>query len=440
MGYDMTESLTQTEISAASDHFENSAYRKVAWRILPLLLVCYLVAYLDRVNVGFAKLQMSDDLHFSEAVYGLGAGIFFIAYFLVEIPSNLILHRVGARLWIARIMISWGVISSGMALVNTPMSFYVMRFLLGLAEAGFYPGVILYLSYWFPTHRRGKMFALFATAVPLSGLIGAPLSGWIMTAFNGAHGYAGWKWLFFLEGLPSIAIGILVIFCLSDRISQAGWLTHEQKTLLQTRIDAETAAHQVLSVRDVFRQPRIWLLTAIYFCMIAGFYTVGFWLPTLIRQAGVSDVLQVGLLTAIPYAAAVLTMTFMSRSADRLRERRWHLALTAVLGGVGLFISATWSGNFTISMIGLTLGAMGALSTLPLFWSLPTAFLGGSAAAAGIALINSCGNLAGFVSPYLMGFLKDMTQSTTIGMYVMASALFLGALLVFRVPGKLVNH
>ncbi|HEY0288341.1 MAG TPA: MFS transporter [Pseudomonas sp.] len=436
----MSESLTQDTLSTPIDHSEDAAYRKVAWRILPLLLLCYLVAYLDRVNVGFAKLQMSGDLHFSEAVYGLGAGIFFIAYFLVEIPSNLILHRVGARLWIARIMISWGVISSCMAFVTTPMSFYIMRFLLGLAEAGFYPGVILYLSYWFPTNRRGKMYALFATAVPLSGLVGAPLSGWIMAAFSGAHGYTGWQWLFFLEGLPSIAIGILVIFCLSDRISQAGWLSHQEKTLLQARIDAETDGHQVHSVKQVFGQPRIWLLTAIYFCMIAGFYTVGFWLPTLVQQAGVTDVLQIGLLTAIPYAAAAATMLLVSRNADRLRERRWHLALTAVVGGIGLIISATWSDNFTISMIGLTLGAMGALSTLPLFWSLPTAFLGGTAAAAGIALINSWGNLAGFVSPYLMGFLKDLTHSTTIGMYVMASALFLGALLIFRIPGKLVNR
>lgn len=225
----MTESVIQTSAVVPADRFENLAYRKVAWRIMPLLLLCYLVAYLDRVNVGFAKLQMSDDLQFSEAVYGLGAGIFFIAYFLVEVPSNLILHRVGARLWIARIMITWGIISSAMALVTTPTSFYIMRFLLGIAEAGFYPGVILYLSYWFPTHRRGKMYALFATAVPLSGLIGAPLSGWIMSAFNGVHGYAGWQWLFFLEGLPSIAVGFLVVFCLSDRISSAGWLTREEK-------------------------------------------------------------------------------------------------------------------------------------------------------------------------------------------------------------------
>ncbi|RZA27151.1 MAG: MFS transporter, partial [Proteobacteria bacterium] len=263
---------------------------------------------------------------------------------------------------------------------------------------------------------------------------------WLMAVTNGAHGWAGWQWLFFLEGLPSIAIGILVVFCLTDRIAQARWLSQSEKDLLQSRIDAETKGHVAQTVREVFRQPRIWLLTGIYFCMIAGFYTVGFWLPTLVRQAGVTNVLHIGLLTAIPYGAAVVTMLLVSRSADRLRERRWHLALTAVVGGIGLIISATWSDNFTISMVGLTLGAMGALSTLPLFWSLPTAFLGGTAAAAGIALINSWGNLAGFASPYLMGFLKDTTQSTTIGMYVMASALFLGSALIFRIPAKLVNR
>lgn len=436
----MSESLVHDATGNIDDRFEDAAYRKAAWRIVPLLLLCYLVAYLDRVNVGFAKLQMSDDLHFSDAVYGLGAGIFFIAYFLVEIPSNLMLHKVGARLWLARIIISWGIISSCMAFVTTPTSFYVMRFLLGLAEAGFYPGVILYLSYWFPTHRRGKMFALFASAVPLSGLIGAPLSGWIMTVFDGAHGYAGWQWLFFIEGLPSVAVGFLVIYGLSDRISQARWLTDPEKALLQSRIDAERSGHEELGIKQVFSQPRVWLLTAIYFCMIAGFYTVGFWLPTLVRQAGVTDVLEVGMLSAIPYAAAAATMILISRHADRVRERRWHLALTAMLGAVGLIVCATWSDNFIVSMVGLTLAAMGGLSTLPLFWSLPTAFLGGTAAAAGIALINSWGNLAGFVSPYVIGFLKDMTQSTTIGLYAMAGALIVGALLVFRVPGKLVNR
>jgi D-galactonate transporter len=420
--------------------FEERTYAKVTRRIVPFLMLCYLVAYLDRVNVGFAKLQMSTDLHFSETVYGLGAGIFFIAYFLVEIPSNIIMHRVGARLWMARIMITWGVISSGMAFVTTPTAFYVMRFLLGLAEAGFYPGVILYLSYWYPSHRRGKMFAAFAAAVPLSGLIGGPLSGLVLHSFSGFMNYAGWQWLFFIEGLPSIAAGIGAIFLLTDGIKKAKWLTPEERALLDAQIRADSAHKAEHSLREVFTNARVWLLTAIYFCLICGFYTVGFWLPTLIASTGVKDPLQVGLLTAIPYGAAAATMLLVSRSADRQRERRWHLAFTAVLGGVGLIVSAAFGNQPMLAMIGLTLAAMGGLSTLPMFWSLPTAFLGGSAAAAGIALINSWGNLAGFVSPYLIGFIKDMTNSTHPGLYAMAGALFVGALLTFIIPAKVVNR
>ncbi|EMQ2081023.1 MFS transporter [Yersinia enterocolitica] len=436
----MSESSTEPLVIPKVLSAENHAYRKAAWHILPLLMLCYVVAYLDRVNVGFAKLQMADDLQFSDAVYGFGAGIFFIAYFFLEIPSNLMLHRVGARLWIARIMITWGIISAGMAFVTTPMSFYVMRCLLGIAEAGFYPGGILYISYWFPTNRRGRMYALFATAVPLSGVIGAPLSGWIMDAFNGFHGFAGWQWMFILEGIPSVLIGILVIFKLTDRIGHAKWLTDEEKKILQTNIDNDTQHHVHSSLKDIFLQPRVWLLTLIYFCLIAGFYTIGFWLPTLIKDSGVTDILSIGLLSAIPYAAAAVTMVVVSRSADRLRERRWHLALTATLGGIGMIISASFSDNIIIAMVGLTMGAMGALSTLPLFWSLPTAFLGGTAAAAGIALINSWGNLAGFAAPYMMGYLKDLTQSTTIGMLIISTMLFIGAGLVFLVPAKTVNR
>nr|WP_258002266.1 MFS transporter [Burkholderia sp. WAC0059] len=430
----------QTAAPVGPQALEARTYSKVTWRIVPFLMLCYLVAYLDRVNVGFAKLQMSADLHFSDAVYGFGAGIFFIAYFILEIPSNVILHRVGARLWMARIMITWGVISSAMVFVTTPMSFYVMRFLLGLAEAGFYPGVILYLSYWYPSHRRGKMFAAFAVAVPLSGLIGGPLSGIVLHSFSGWLGLAGWKWLFFIEGLPSIAVGIAAIFVLTDGISKAKWLTDDERGLLEAEIRADSAHKGEHSLLQVFTNARVWLLTVIYFCMICGFYTVGFWLPTLISSTGVKDPLQIGLLTVIPYGAAAVAMLLISRSADRRRERRWHLALTAVVGGVGLILSAAFGNQPALAMVGLTLAAIGGLSTLPLFWSLPTSFLGGSAAAAGIALINSWGNLAGFVSPYVIGFIKDVTNSTNLGLYVMAGALFVGALLTFAVPARVVNR
>ncbi|KAG0194659.1 Major facilitator transporter [Apophysomyces sp. BC1034] len=436
----MSESTVRAGLPTGNASFEARTYAKVTWRILPFLLLCYVVAYLDRVNVGFAKLRMSEDLHFSETVYGLGAGLFFVAYFLVEIPSNIILHRVGARAWMARIMISWGVISSAMAFVTTPMSFYIMRLLLGLAEAGFYPGVILYLSYWYPSHRRGKIFAMFAMAVPLSGLFGGPLSGLIMHVFEGVGGLASWQWLFLIEGFPSIAVGFAAFFLLTDGIHKAKWLTPEEKGFLDAEIRADSVHKEEKSLRQVLTYSRVWLLTVIYFCMICGFYTVGFWLPTLISSAGVTDPLQIGLLTAIPYGFAALTMLLISHSADRLRERRWHLALTAAMGGTGLVLSAVSGNNTTLALIGLTIGTMGALSTLPLFWSLPTAFLGGSAAAAGIALINSWGNLAGFVSPYLMGFIKDLTHSTNAGMYIMSGALFVGALLVFVVPARAVNR
>jgi len=419
---------------------ETRTYAKVTRRIVPFLMLCYLVAYLDRVNVGFAKLQMSSDLHFSDTIYGLGAGIFFIAYFLVEIPSNIILHRVGARLWMARIMITWGLISSATAFVTTPMQFYAMRFLLGLAEAGFYPGVILYLSYWYPSHRRGKMFAAFAMAVPLSGLIGGPLSGWLLDLLSGRMGFAGWQWLFFVEGLPSILVGLAAFFVLTDGIGKAKWLSAEERALLEAEIRADSTHKSNHSLREVFTNGRVWLLTAIYFCLICGFYTVGFWLPTLISSTGVTDPLTIGLLTAIPYAAAVVTMWIVSRSADRRRERRWHLAFVAVLGGVGLSASALFGGQPVLAMVGLTLAAMGGLSTLPMFWSLPTSFLGGAAAAGGIALINSVGNLAGFFGPYFIGFMKDLTHSTNTGLYTMAGALIVGALMTFLVPASVVNR
>ncbi|CRG51479.1 MFS transporter [Yersinia wautersii] len=436
----MSESSTESLSQPTQLQEENNAYRKTVWHLLPLLMLCYVLNYLDRVNVGFAKLQMADDLQFSDTVYGLGAGMFFIGYFFLEIPSNLILHRVGARLWIARIMITWGIISACMAFVTTPMSFYVMRFLLGVAEAGFFPGIILYISYWFPSHRRGRVYGLFVISVPLSGIIGAPLSGWIMQYFNGFQGYAGWQWMFILEGIPSVLVGILVIYKLKDRITHATWLTDKEKDILQTNIDNEAEHHAHSRLRDAFLQPRVWLLTLIYFCLISGFYTIGFWLPTLIRDSGVKDILSIGFLTAIPSAAAAVTMIVVSRSADRLRERRWHLALTAVLGAVGIILSTYFSDNIVVAMVCLTIGAMGALSTIPLFWSLPTAFLGGSAAAAGIAFINSWGNLGGFVAPYMMGYLKDLTQSTTTGMLIISTTLFIGAALVFLIPAKAVNH
>ncbi len=426
-------------ITGADCDIESAAYSKITWRLIPFLFLCYIVAYLDRVNVGFAKLQMLSDLNFSETVYGLGAGIFFIGYFFFEVPSNMILHRIGARFWIARIMITWGIISGSMMFVTTSTTFYILRFLLGVAEAGFFPGVILYLTYWYPSHRRAKMTALFMTAIAMSGVIGGPISGWIMQSLAGAYGWAGWQWLFLLEALPSVLVGIIVMFYLDDGIQKARWLSQEEKQILEKNIQLESVGKQSHSVRDAFADGRIWLMSLIYFCFVMGLYGVSFWLPTIIEATGVESTLNIGLLSAIPYAAAAIGMIQIGRSADRHRERRWHLVIPGVLGGIGLIISAIYGNNTIISMVALTLGTLGTLATLPLFWSLPTALLGGTAAAAGIALINSIGNLAGFASPYLVGWIKDLTASTNIGMYALSASLFIGSALVLTIPARLVN-
>jgi sugar phosphate permease len=418
---------------------QESIYRKVTWRIMPLLLVCYIVAYLDRVNVGFAKLQMMQALGFSDVVYGLGAGIFFIGYFIFEVPSNIILHKVGARLWIGRIMISWGFLSAGMMLVSNETAFYIMRFLLGVAEAGFFPGIILYLTYWYPAQRRGRMTAMFMTGIPLAGVVGGPLSGYIMKSFDGISALAGWQWMFLLEGVPAILLGLIVILKMDDRISAATWLTEEERKLLEKNIAEDAEEKQDHSVLYVLTSGRVWLMAFIYFSFVMGLYGVSFWLPTIIKAMGVADPLEIGLLSAIPYGAATIAMLLIAKNADRLRERRWHVAIPAVVGAIGLLLSAHWADNTLLAMSELTLATACIITTLPLFWSLPTAFLAGTGAAAGIAMINSLGNLAGFASPYAVGWLKQASGTTSSGMVLLASSLILGAILTISVPAKLVN-
>ncbi|MEM5342606.1 MFS transporter [Paraburkholderia azotifigens] len=420
--------------------FEEATYRKVAWRLTPLLMLSYVVAYLDRVNVGFAKLGMSTDLGLSDAVYGFGAGIFFIGYFIFEVPSNIILHRVGARVWIARIMVTWGIVSMLTMFVTTPTMFYVMRFLLGLAEAGFFPGIILYLTYWYPAQRRGRMTTWFMTAIAISGVIGGPISGYILKAFDGAHGWHGWQWLFLLEGIPSIVVGILVFIVLDDRISKAKWLTKEERELLERNIAAEDATKEDHAIGKVMLSPRVLMMSLIYFSFVMGLYGVSFWLPTIIKSTGVTDAFMIGVLSAIPFAAAVIAMVFVARSADRTRERRWHVAVPGFAGALGLVLSVVWAKDTTLAMAALTLATMGILTTLPLFWSLPTSFLAGTGAAAGIALINSIGNLAGFLSPYAVGWLKQATSANAAGMYMLAAFMILGGLLALCVPARLVNR
>ena len=429
-------------ITSTAEAPEDSVYRKVFWRIVPFLMLCYVVAYLDRVNVGFAKLQMGQDLGFSETIFGLGAGIFFAGYFLFELPSNLLMHKIGAKIWIARIMITWGLISAAFVFVSTPTEFYFMRFLLGLAEAGFYPGVILYMTYWFPAHRRAKIVAVFMSAIPVAGIFGNPLSGWIMDSFQSTGGWSGWQWMFIIEAVPALLVGVAVIFFLDDSIEKAKWLTADEKKYLAREVEkdhhhGDKGPH---SVAAVFQDGRIWMMCLIYFTFVMGQYGLTFWMPTLVKATGIKGNLNIGLLSAIPFICAIVAMNVCGRSADARRERRWHLIVPALVGAVGFTVAASFADNVVVSIVFLSMAAAGVLTCAPLFWSLPTAFLTGTGAAAGIAVINSVGNLAGFASPYMIGYLKDLTHSTQVGMYVLAGMLVLGAILVWRTPAKLVNR
>ncbi len=418
-----------------------SAYRKIAFRLMPFLMLCYFCAYLDRVNVGFAKLQMMSDLQFSEAVYGLGAGIFFIGYFLCEVPSNIVLHKVGARRWIARIMITWGILSGCFAFVQTEWQFYALRFLLGVAEAGLAPGLLLYLTYWFPSYRRARMTVLWFIAIPISGMIGGPLSGLIMDRMSGVHGWFGWQWMFVIEAIPTVLVGLLVLAVLKDSVQDANWLTQDEKNLVKQEL-AQDNQHKEghASVKDFIADKRLWLLAGIYFCVVMGQYAITFWLPTLIRNSGISDNWHIGLLTSLPYMCAIVVMILAGRSGDHFQERRWHLIIPMCTGAIALTFATLFASNLTLSLICLCIAASGVLTASSLFWMLPTNFLGGVSAAAGIAAVNSFANLAGFCSPYLIGWITTNTGSNAIGMFLITAVLIFGASLVLRVPAKLVNR
>jgi MFS family permease len=411
--------------------FEARTYRKVDVRIVPFLFFCYILAYLDRVNVGFAKLQMLKDLSLSDAAFATGAGIFFIGYFFFEVPSNVLLKKFGARMWIARIMISWGIISGCMIFVKGEWSFYAMRFLLGLAEAGFFPGVIYYLTLWYPSRLRSTRTAWFVAAIAVSGVVGNPISGWIMDVLSGAMKLAGWQWLFLSEGIPSILVGFLVIFYLDSSIAEAKWLTPEEKALLARNLEAEDKHKTEHKLVDAFTSGKVWVLCGIYFTLMIGLYGIAFWLPTIVKAFGLKGYLRVGLITAIPYGVAVIGMILLSNHSDKTGERRLHYVANVVVGAVGLVLSGVFASNPVLAIIFLSMGTLGVIGSMPLFWPLPSAFLAGTAAAAGIGIVNSVGNLGGYVGPNIPIWARHFSSDSSAALYIIAGILMVGALLTY---------
>jgi len=413
------------------DDIETRTIRKVTRRLIPFLMLCYFIAYLDRVNVGFAGPSMMQNLHFSASVFGAGAGIFFISYFFFEVPSNLALEKFGASRWIARIMVTWGIISAAMALVSGIWSFYSLRFLLGVAEAGFFPGIILYLTYWYPAEYRARFLAAFAIAVPVSTVIGAPISG-LLLGLDGAMGLKGWQWLFIIEGVPSVLLGIVTWFYLTDRPAKANWLTPAQKAWLSSWLENEIAAKQAathLTLGQALTSPKVLTLSLIYFGFVGALYGMQFWLPQIVKAFGFSNA-QTGFVTAVPYLFGTVAMILWARHSDATRERVKHVGFPLLLTAVALGICG-YMNNPYVTMIALTVAAIGTFCTFGVFWTLPTAWLSGTAAAGAIALINSIGNLAGFGGPYLIGWVKETTGSTSTGLLVLAVLPLIGGLLVF---------
>jgi ACS family tartrate transporter-like MFS transporter len=399
--------MPATAQSIDDESYERVLLAKIRWRLIPFMFVLYIVSYLDRVNVGFAALQMNSDLGLSASIYGLGAGVFFIGYFLFEVPSNLIMQRVGARPWIARIMMTWGIVSAAMMFTQGPSSFFVLRFLLGLAEAGFFPGMILYLTYWFPERERARTVALFMTANALAGVVGGPLSGVLLT-MHGLAGLAGWQWLFLLEGIPAVLLGVAVLWYLPNGPHDASWLSADERSWLQYRLASEFAAHDGRSVLQVLFSGRVWAFSLLYFTLVVALYSVSFWLPQILKRLSGSSDLVVGIVSALPYIVAAIGMVWIGRHSDRHNERRWHVAVPALLAASGLLLSA-FAQSPVLAFSAVSIAALGIWGALGPFWAMPTAVLRGSGAAAGIAWINSVGNLGGFVGPYGVGYLKDLT-------------------------------
>lgn len=445
-----TNSLTSSSSPGSSPEMltpeqSKRLYSRITWRLIPLMFICYIIAYVDRINIGFAKLQLQEvfgvDDRVFDSLYGIGAGLFFIGYFLFEVPSNLILQRVGARIWIARIMIVWGIVSSSMMFIHNITGFYTIRFLLGVAEAGFYPGMILYLTYWFPDKERAHTVALFATGTVVAGIIGSPLSGAILE-LHGLGGMEGWQWLFLLEGIPAVILGLVVIFAMPDRPQKAKWLSSDEKTYVQSRLDEEAVqlkgkAHFKLS--EAFKSSRIWMLCFIYFLLTVGIYGYEMWLPSIIKEFYLQSYSVVGLINAVPYLVSVVVMLLIGYHSDKTGERRWHVAGSAFAAAAGFALSAFLQNPY-MAMIALMASLVGLKSAMGPFWALSTTFLSGTAAAGGIALINSVGNLGGFVGPSLVGIVNDRTGGLETSLWILGGALLLMGILVLLMRHPKASH
>ncbi len=410
---------------------EKRTLHRITWRIVPFVCFLYFIAFIDRVNIGFAALTMNKDIGLSPAIFGFGAGIFFLGYFICEVPSNLILEKVGARKWIARIMLTWGIISGAMAFVQGPTDFYILRFLLGVAEAGFFPGIILYLSYWFPARSRAAVTAIFMAAAPISTALGSPISTSLMQFMDGTMGLKGWQWMFIMEALPALLMSVVTFFYMTDRPSQAKWLPADEKAWLVQTMDAEIAARAGAASHSPWKalvDPRVLALGIVYFGTSAGLYTLGIWAPSIIKQLGVST-MTVGFLNMVPPTLSVIAMYLWSWHSDRTGERPWHVVLACLCASAGLMLAGGWAVGVVGVVMTLSLVNIGISSCKPPLWSMPTMFLSGPAAASGIAAINSIGNLGGFAGPTVIGWVKQSTGSFAGGLYFVAGLLILSAVL-----------
>ena len=411
-------------------------YRKISWRLIPYMFLLYIVNYLDRVNVGFSAMDIQRDLHFSNTVYGTGAGIYFLGSALFDLPSNLILTRVGPRVWMARIMISWGVISTCMMFMRSAESFYVLRFLLGVSEAGFFPGMIIYLTYWFPTHERGRAVARFMTATSLAGVVGGPLSSAVLK-MDGWHGLAGWQWLFLTEGIPTILLGISVLFLLKDHPGKAGWMKPEERVWLAAELKRDNERYGAAThhrLMDAFKLPALWVLAGAYFVSQVGVYIVNLWMPLILDSFSrrVADASLMARYSTIPYLAAAAMTVAVGWSSDRQNERRWHIAGCLTLSAVGFAWAATAHG-MAVALCALTLAAVGLWSMMGPFWTLTTSMMSGTAAAGAVAILQVIGGVGGFTGPYMTGRLRDATHSFAGGLYVMSGMAVCAALLALAV-------